>query len=250
MSRTVPLIVSATRTGTSHQACGIPCQDRVRHRLTRDGLMAAAVADGAGSSEKAQVGAQTAARAAVRSLTGTEAPDGLELLMRGAARDARTALEETARRENHPLRDYHTTLILAVDTGARLGALQIGDGGIVTMDREGRISLAAQPQQGEYANETSFVTDEDSDRTAEVMVTEAHGTTHLALFSDGLQRLLLDYSTGVPRPHEPFFRKTFRWLDRQTDQRTASQGLAKLLASPAVTSRTQDDTSLIIARMR
>ena len=83
------------------------------------------------------------------------------------------------------------------------------------------------------------------------MVEQNPGWDRLALFSDGLQRLVLDYSGGgLTAPHAPFFDRLFAWLERQENGGGASPALERFLASPAVSGRTHDDVSLAAASMR
>ena len=64
------------------------------------------------------------------------------------------------------------------------------------------------PQHGEYANTTNFVT---QDNITEAMEFETGPPVNeLALFSDGIERLVLDLSTRTV--HSPAFRPIFEWL--------------------------------------
>jgi hypothetical protein len=81
----------------------------------------------------------------------------------------------------------------------------------------------------------------------------------LALFTDGIQYLVLDHSTK--KPHRPFFDALWRQLDLASNrvsvgapsasslhQGTVSRWLDTMLASPMVTTKTDDDTCIVIAR--
>ena len=57
--------VGASLCGTSHVSGGIPCQDAHYWQINDGDVLVAAVADGAGSAELAEVGAEIASRAVV-----------------------------------------------------------------------------------------------------------------------------------------------------------------------------------------
>ncbi|MGB3559461.1 MAG: protein phosphatase 2C domain-containing protein, partial [Geitlerinemataceae cyanobacterium] len=58
-------VVAASVCGTSHQKRSQPCQDAHCWQITPEGVLVAAVADGAGSAAFGEVGAQKAVRTAV-----------------------------------------------------------------------------------------------------------------------------------------------------------------------------------------
>jgi protein phosphatase 2C-like protein len=106
------------------------------------------------------------------------------------------------------------------------------------------------PQKGEYANMTFFLTDENSVSRAQV-ANLPDETLDVALFTDGLEPLALQFS--AQKAHEPFFRTAFAPLHACTtpgESTSLSQSLAQMLTSPAARTRTDDDTTLILATRR
>ena len=158
----------AARTGPSHAATGTPCQDRafIACPESGDGTLIAAATDGAGTSPEAGAGAETALRAAVRSLSQGlrepgQTPNLLPELLARAAASAHAELAGRALAEGNPLRYYNTTLVMAVHTGETLATLHVGDGAVAAAREGGPCELVSPPEQGEYANETRFITDPD-----------------------------------------------------------------------------------------
>jgi hypothetical protein len=110
---------------------------------------------------------------------------------------------------------------------------------------DGRYVPALWPQTGEYANCTWFLT--DADAASRVQAARAKGVHELALLTDGLQGLALQFVSRAA--HGPFFEPMFARLRGVSAMRP--RGLAKelqtFLDSPAVNQRTDDDKTLVLA---
>ena len=245
-------VLSASVQGTSHIRAGLPCQDSVYSRADLPGgALIAAVADGAGSAPLSDIGSSLAARESVEaarlSMLHTSA-NVSESYLRATAHAsvliARSALHREARKRGRSVRDFATTLILVISAGDVLAAAQIGDGAAVVSDRSGDYSLFTTPQRGEYANVTQFLTSANALDSLELK-TETIDLSRLAMFTDGIQNLVLDAATGVP--HAPFFAPIFSWFESNADRPDSASALKALLVSPRVTSRADDDVTLLLA---
>jgi hypothetical protein len=123
--------------------------------------------------------------------------------------------------------------------------MQIGDGGAV-IDVGAGLELAVAPMEGEYANSTRFVIDDDAaDRLATCRY--PHPVLRAAAFSDGIQRLALDLASG--RPHAPLFERLFEVTAGAAPGREEElhAALVRFLNSPDVNERTDDDKTLALA---
>ena len=244
---------SGQSTGSSHEKLGKPCQDRMACATAdADATLIAVVADGAGTAELAHIGAEIAV-ATVSSVAqlGVRAgrDDYQDILREGAALARQRLVEAAADRKVNP-RDLACTLLAVIVAPIGGGALQIGDGVIVIGEQPLSWRWLFWPQKGEYANTTFFLSDEKALANAEVAALPDE-VQDVALMSDGLEPLALQFATR--KAHEPFFRTVLAPLQAATDKGEAtalSTGLATLLASPAVRSRTEDDASLVIATRR
>ena len=174
-------VLGASVCGTSHQKRSQPCQDAWAATIRDDGLLLAAVADGAGSATRSQDGAEWAVQAAIAYLADltlppltkaeirdredkpSEEPD-LNQLLTQALQAARTRVIEEAEAAGLPVRECASTLILLVANHEGVAVAQIGDGAAVMIDESGTLTALSQPQQGEYANQTTFLTSEGGDR--------------------------------------------------------------------------------------
>jgi serine/threonine protein phosphatase PrpC len=228
-----------------------PCQDAHHWRVLPAGILVAAVADGAGSAIMGEVGAKVAARTAVGNtcarLTMRQWPkedEDWRSLLSDILKATRTAVEAEASAHEVTARDLATTLILTIATAELVVAVQVGDGAAVAGDSEDDLTLLTVPQSGEYINETTFLISPEALDTAQMTVWR--GTvTHIAIFSDGLQRLALKMPDK--RPHAPFFSPLFHFATNATDEAEAKKQLATFLGSQRVTERTDDDVTLLLA---
>lgn len=248
---------SASVTGTSHVATNTPCQDACRCTVVRapddSEILVAVVADGAGSASRSRDGSRIACDATLeivqRSIAGQRGfPRRGTQLARGVIRGIQRRLD-AATATNHCRRvDFACTLLAAIAGPDSSLFFQIGDGAIVyNAQRDaGAFRCAFWPERGEYANETTFVTS----RTAALAVRclpIPMALSEVALFTDGLQNLVLDYKENSP--HSPFFDHMLTPL-RSTgagEQQGLSSALEDFLKSPRVNERTDDDKTLLLA---
>jgi hypothetical protein len=149
------------------------------------------------------------------------------------------------------MQDFACTLLAAVIWPDRAIYFQLGDGAIVSSRREApdRYAVVCWPQQGEYANMTNFLTDDDAGEKVYCEL-KSGAVDEVALFTDGIQRLALDFRAQTA--YEPFFAPMFNWLRASADGRSVelSNSLTVYLASEKVNSRTDDDKTLILATRR
>jgi len=248
--------IAASVIGTSHENTGSTCQDANRcQTFPAPGggeVLAAAVADGAGSAICGAEGAAITCRALMDLVSKhVTAGKSIEQVSRDTANSwistIQHILDQEAESAGRERRDFACTVLGVVICESCTACLQVGDGVIVLSQCEANTyGHVFWPDRGEYANTTHFVTENDSAErlhfeSAQRRVVEA------ALLTDGLQSIALDYQKQVA--HEPFFRGLFRPL------RSAAEGgleqlsgsLATFLRSPRVNEKTDDDKTLVLA---
>ena len=245
-------VAGASVQGTSHIRSGQPCQDSGYHYISPEGdILIAAVSDGAGSARLSDVGSALAARESVEaarismSHSSAEISEGyLRSIARTGAIIARSRLEKEASSRGIWIGDLATTLLLAVCAGGIIAVAQVGDGGIVISDEAKGFSTLTVPQRGEYANETIFLVSRGALSSLQISAASV-STPRIAMFTDGIQNLVLDASDNTP--HAPFFSPLFRWFESQDDQFDFTSELENLLTSPKFTQRADDDLTLLLA---
>lgn len=241
-------VVAVAVQGTSHHKINVPCQDAVHWQISPKDALVIAVADGAGSASLAEIGAKIAVRKAVEHLCSSEMilADGIDLawqgMLMGAFQFALAAVVAEAGIRQMPLREFASTLIVTLSTPDFVLVGHIGDGASVVGGDDGSVCLLTGPQNGEYANETTFLISPDALATAQ-LVKWPKKARHLALFSDGLQMLALTMPGA--QPHAPFFSPLFRFISSGPQEGEAQ--LRNFLTTPPVTDRADDDLSLVLA---
>lgn len=243
------VVIGASVQGTSHMRVGLPCQDAYAFKVINDDILVAAVADGLGTAASSQVGSKLAAASVVTcleqvltSLIPGEETSWIKLIQECFI-SARDNLEEEAQRSQSDLRSYGTTLVLAVLAPGWLVTGQIGDGAVVAAQDDGRMVLASLPQNEEYVNVTYPLTMPDMLQHAEFKASHIRAKA-LALMTDGMQHVSIRSLDKAP--HAPFFEPLFRQLSGVKDMQKASLNLAEFMASSAISSRTDDDKTLVL----
>ena len=247
-------LIGASVTGTSHTKSGLPCQDAHGFREV-GGSALLAVADGAGSAERSGEGAACAAQAALAALSAAlsggwpASTDRWHDLFSAAYSNARSQLEELSAGAGLPVRAFATTLLCAAISDQGLAVAQLGDGIAAAFmpaddpELTGDWFLAAEPQRGEYANETYFLSQADALEHVQIAF-YAEPVRALALMTDGLLRLVLD---GKRQPHVPFFQPLLTFGVEVDDEAQGNGQLADFLSSERVGARTDDDKTIVLA---
>ncbi len=245
-------VVGGSVGGLAHELRGLPNQDALGWRyVASERTLIAVVADGAGSAACGGEGA----RFVVADLIGTLARnpkrqfDANELdgtLLIGPMLHAREGLFRKAEAEKRPPKDYACTVLACLLTPAGVWSAQIGDGAILLGTPGQEFRTLHTSQQGEYVNETVFLT---SDQSVDHIKSGYHpgAPSRLAMLTDGLQRIALKMPEGLP--HEPFFKPLFQFLGQSGDAADAISQITGFLRSPKIRSRADDDLSLLLAEV-
>ncbi len=217
--------------------------------MAAHGAMIAVAADGAGSAANAAEGAQRACLSFVALarayIAEAGAPPG-EAEVCAWAISFRAELDSVAQAAGSRIREYASTLLAVVLVGDEALFVQLGDGAIVVREEGGEFGWVFWPEQGEYANVTSFLTDANaSERLSCERVRRRY--KEIALFTDGLQRLVLNLAERTV--HQPFFEQVMGPVRKPgVPDEVLSARLAAWLASDKVNLRTDDDKTLVLLR--
>jgi hypothetical protein len=213
----------------------------------------AAIADGAGSAAMAKEGADIAASTVVASASARirgGLTDPIDVL-KEAALEARQQVLAAASNLALPPREFASTLLAIIVSPEGGAGIQIGDGVIaINSERDSEWCWLFWPQHGEYVNTTHFLTDEDA---PSLLQADKFGeeVASVALISDGLERLALHFATASL--YQPFFDGLLHPLLTAVGSgeiEDISAALREFVSSDRVTSRTDDDVSIVLTTRR
>ncbi|MBA3752890.1 MAG: protein phosphatase 2C domain-containing protein [Nitrospira sp.] len=247
-------VIGGTVQGSGHEKKGIPCQDAHAWNIVDDDCLVLAVADGAGSAPLADVGSKLAVNHAVRFLVNSlksSQTNGSALATKESwhtiacemLKSTRDVITEEAKARQRDAGELASTLIVVVVAPCVTAAAQVGDGAVVVQS-EGAIRSFTKPPPTQYPNEATFLVSSDAIETAQFVI--EHGPSEsLALFSDGLQMLALEYPEW--NPFIPFFRPVFDFVREHDDEDMARAELEATMKSPRIRQRSSDDITLVLA---
>jgi hypothetical protein len=247
--------IGASVKGTSHLTSGTECQDNhLCQEIEADegSILLAFVSDGAGSAKRSSEGS--------RMLCETMRDQALRFfdeqgrvslinsrLIAGWIEQFRDEVIVQASNDAISEREFACTLLGAIVGPTGSVFFQIGDGAIVYSTGESAgFVLAFWPERGEYENTTYFATQPNFLEQLQLNVID-QPLLEVALFSDGLQRLALNYQTK--EAHSPFFKGFFPVIRsaNRVDLPRMNEQLSTYLDSPRVNERTDDDKTLLLA---
>ncbi|MGY0650359.1 PP2C family serine/threonine-protein phosphatase [Luteimonas sp. A537] len=242
-------VVGAAAIGRAHIDSGTLCQDAFAHRGDGE-VLVAAVCDGAGSATLGGTGARRIADGVVDALWRQLERHGMpceaasrQAMAADAVRKARGALEAEVAAGGGKLGDYACTLVAVVASSSGGWFVHVGDGVGVREAPGAGGTVLSLPENGEYANETWFVTMPGWE--ARLRITPFEGaSTLLALMSDGTQAFAMARDGGGL--FQPFITPVMRFL-HGVDEARGVEALKATLADPRTDAITTDDKTLLLA---
>jgi serine/threonine protein phosphatase PrpC len=249
--------VARSSPGTSHQHQGIACQDYASYQVFED-VIVGAVADGAGSAKYAEVGSQLAVETTLKFLS-----DYLEKRKKSSGQkyspplseeEAENLFGKTVTQVQRELskqaisrdcfaKDLACTLLVFIATPNWIAAMQIGDGFIAIHPENSEYELLFQPDKGEFANETAFITSPNAIKEKQIQVIEEK-QKFICASTDGLEKVAIRFRDWQPFP--PFFEPFEAYLRETDEPKTDYQYVDEFLNSHRLNQRTDDDKTLLL----
>ena len=241
----------ACAAGAHHRASAVPCQDAGHYQAIEGGVIGV-VCDGAGSASQGHAGAQFLAQQVCMEIAGARKDerwqdgDGVaaRALVLAVLQGARNQLLENALAQELSLRDFACTLVGCIATAAGGCFFHIGDGFGICRQETGQTVLS-RPENGEYAEETYFVTDETWQE--HLRLTPIPLLTRgavIGLMSDGTAPFAVDRQrTGF---FGPFIDPVVNFL-RDASELDGNRALLGVLDDEKTLSITADDKTLLLA---
>jgi serine/threonine protein phosphatase PrpC len=268
--------IARSQIGTMHEQRDLPCQD-FGSSLVLDDLLIGAVSDGAGSAARSEIGSRIAVETAIaylanldqattqpRSLstwTESELDKNIRPVFVSMVQRVRQKLLERAETEACDVESLACTLLVVVATPRWLAAMQIGDGFVVmrrslswreavlaneleVLKHPGEYALLFQPDKGEYANQTSFVTSSDALAQMQTTIRSIGTKTFLCIASDGLERVAIKLKDWTA--FAPFFEPLEQFVKETNYPSLEDSYLMEFLRSDRLNQRTDDDKTVLL----
>lgn len=191
-------VAAAVVTGASHIRKGLPCQDKVASRRRR-GVLAVALADGAGSRAQAEVGAEVAANAACAELVdnfGALIRSEHDVIAQSVIGRVKSALEHRASQDGVAVAELASTLAFFAVRRRRFLVGRVGDSVVAALGPRGG-AVVIDPERGEFAPQTCFTTSPMAVAHTEIRTGKLGDAHSFMLMSDGAAELLVHQPTGA-----------------------------------------------------
>lgn len=138
--------------GISHKKEELPCQDFHQYKELNNGWVIAAIADGVGSAKHSEFGSKLAVETTIEYLAAnleseTDINNVIEKLAIAYQQSYETIVKFSEQNQ-HDVRDYDTTLSVAVYDGTKVAYGHVGDGGIIGLGTNGQYEFIARPMKG------------------------------------------------------------------------------------------------------
>lgn len=251
------LIAKASVIGTGHKTVGLPCQDSCFVETSADGQWASLViSDGAGTARHSEKSSALVCEFFGRSLI--ELSGELNHREPGAwindfviekIIETRKQLRSLANSDS--LKDYHCTLVASLigPTGGFL--IHIGDGALFggdykDLDEVNNVIapnfVISEPENGEYANETFFIT--EGDWIKHLRITPIRPVDWIVLGTDGGTSIAM---IADKQPKPGVIIPLLRQLNGSDDYTKLDEKLLNVLTDPRTDKITSDDKTLCFA---
>jgi hypothetical protein len=236
-------VFAASSIGKSHIDGSLPCQDAYGSAFDNAHLVAV-VCDGAGSASKSDIGARECADSLCQflsSVVGSSSSCITPSVIEQAIEVARAQLQLRADDIGLPVRELACTVVgvaLFQDGGC---LFHIGDG-MAVVELAGDSTILSLPENGEYANETYFVTGDDW--YSHLRTTSFSGTIRcISMMSDGAMPFAVN--RGKTSMFAPFIDPVRSYLATVSEVE-GSEALLATLSDERTWSITSDDKSLLL----
>ena len=179
--------VQAAVRGRGHALADIPCQDKT-HVLETEDVLATALADGAGSAARSELGAECVTRTICQLLTNNfdryfETDDAAVVAVE-ILDILKQELSNVASEADCEIRALASTLLAVAVKDRNFITVHLGDGVIGCLDGE-ELNVLSRPDNGEFINETTFVTSLDAIAHLRLGKGELDNLSAFILMSDG-----------------------------------------------------------------
>lgn len=238
--------------GESHIKMKIPCQDRSAFRWIKDSVLIAAVADGVGSCQLSDYGAETAVESGLDYLEQYFLAEmkhenfvfdnqiRMKEALQGAMQHAYEAVEKRAEELEVLSYSMQSTLTISVYDGETLYFAHAGDDGIVAMNKEGIYAMVTARIKGEEASSVYPL------QSRQWFYGKVKDTVAFVMATDGVLDAFVRPSTENNRVYYRFLEPVFYTVQKDTESAEANcRDWDTYLKSPAYRNTVTDDITYV-----
>lgn len=229
--------------GRGHIKADIPCQDKTK-QLFRNGVSLITLADGAGSAKLSHFGAECV----VENISVYVADNFQQLIQNADGKQVKLAIMEELKRVLYSkaeeleckLGDLASTLLFVAVCEDKYIIVHIGDGVIGYLDGS-ELKIASSPDNGEFANVTTFVTSNEALVSMRLFKGDIKEISGFVIMSDGTEQSLYH------KPSKTLAKSIIKLMHRTclTSDGVMHSQLRETLEN-IISQKTQDDCSIAI----
>lgn len=237
--------------GRSHVENSIPCQDACSYKKISEDAGIFAIADGAGSAKNSEIGSKLIVETSIKITSNYLKKISINKrncknIIFNIFKETRTELIKKSNELNTDVKNLAATLILVLMYPNKIISGHIGDGGVVAhLSNKDDFIIISEPERQEYINETTFITSNNWDSALRIIHKNIK-IDNIFVFSDGIQRGVLNYKDNRYVPYNNFFNPIYKFLLKKNNNNFIIQELKSLLSSEKMNKISYDDKSLAI----
>ncbi len=241
------VVNGATVVGESHAIRNRGSDDSAA-QIQRNGWTAIVVSDGAGSAKRSREGADLISNgfaAELLEISSRIQADGPGHWLNDAIIESVLAVRRQliAAAGSYDLSEFHCTLVAALISDDGGFTVHVGDGAIFTgrrsLDNTVQVELHSKPENGEYANETFFIT--EPNWLKNIRITPLSNCEWVMLTTDGAQALLLQRTLDFSA-----FSELLSGLADAGDAMAKNSVIEDFLISERALRTSSDDKTLVV----
>lgn len=229
--------------GRGHFKNDIPCQDKTKSSY--DGkVYVIALADGAGSAKYSHYGAETIVNTISRFLSenfeNLASEENALFAKEKILNTLLNSLKEESIKRNCNIKDLASTLLAVAIKGNEFLVVHLGDG-VIGVIKNDVLKVASKPENGQYANVTTFVTSSDAIEVMKIFKGHVAEIDGFILMSDGTAESLYHKQTQTLSPATKNAIDMSALLVKKKFEKSLQQSLDTVIKN-----NTQDDCSIAI----